>query len=103
MKKPRFAFATKVVAELHRLGARQGGIYGWQLDTCAGLLEIHPYEDWIACRFDDVELAKAKVSSGDLNCYSGKWNWNFVAPTRHDVDYFINQVDRLLPTLPATK
>ena len=102
MKKLRFDFPAAVTDELHRLGAREGGTYGLQYDTAAGLLEIHPYDDWIACRFDDVERAKAQVSSGYLNRYSGKWNWNFVAPTLQDVDFFINEVERLLPTPPAT-
>lgn len=96
MKNLRFVFAAAVAEELQRLGARQGGRYGWQLDTRGGLLEIHPYEDWIACRFDDVELAKTTVSSGYLNRYSGKWNWNFDKPGTQDVEYFVKQLEPLL-------
>lgn len=97
MRKDHFDFRTAVTAELHRLGAREGGTYGWQLDTTAGLLDIKPHDDWVACRFDDVELARAKVSSGYLNRYSGKWNWHFVAPTPEDVDFFVGELTRLIP------
>ncbi len=101
MKKSRFDFATAIAAELRRMGAREGGTYGWQLDTRAGLLEIQPYDDWIACRFDDVDQAKAQVSSGYLNRYSGKWNWHFVAPATEGVDFFIGELTRLIPAAPA--
>jgi hypothetical protein len=96
MKYPRFEFAAAVAEELQRLGGRQGGSYGWQIETCAGLLEICPFEDWIACRFDDVDLAKSTVSSGYLNRYSGKWNWNFDKPGTQDVEYFVKQLEPLL-------
>ncbi len=101
MKKLRFDFPAAVITALPGLGAREGGRYGWQLDTIAGLLDIRPYDDWIACRFDDVERAKAQVSSGCLNRYSGKWNWHFVDPTAVDVACFIGELTRLIPDTPT--
>jgi hypothetical protein len=45
--------------------------------TRGGPLLVHIYDDWLACRFDDVALAK-KVFGKQLqfNQYSGKWNWH---------------------------
>ncbi len=100
MKQSRFDFAAAVTAELPRLGAREGGTYSWQLDTSAGLLDIHPYDDWIACRFKDVKRAQAQVSTGYLNHYSGKWNWHFDAPAPKDVALFIGELRRLVPCQP---
>jgi len=94
--KKKFNFAQEVTKAIQALGAKETGAYGWQLDTRAGLLELHPYEDWVACRFDDVERAKATVYFGALNPYSGKWNWHFVKPDAVDVEYFVSQVSRLL-------
>lgn len=101
MKKPRFDFPTAITTELSHIGAHQGGAYGWQLETRAGLLEIHPYDTWVACRFMDVDQAQAQVSSGYLNRYSGKWNWHFVDPAPEDVACFIRELTRLLPEQPA--
>jgi hypothetical protein len=95
-RRKRFDFAHAVTEGLRQLGARQAGAYGWQLDTVGGLLDISPYDAWVACRFDDVERAKAHVRSGNLNPYSGKWNWHFVKPTPDDVEYLIEQLDRIL-------
>lgn len=101
MKKSRFDFPTAVTAELGRIGAHAGGSYGWQLVTRAGVLEIHPYDTWVACCFLDVEQAQAQVSSGYLNRYSGKWNWHFVDPAPEDVAFFIGELKRLLPAQTA--
>ena len=91
----KFNFADAVAANLKLIGAREAGPYGWQLDTIGGLLDIKPYEDWIACRFDDVERANEQIRFGQLNRYSGKWNWHFVKPTADDVEYFTAQLHRI--------
>ena len=44
--------------------------------TTAGVLKITVYDDWLACRFDNVALAKEQVRAGNLNKWSGKWNWH---------------------------
>ena len=48
------------------------------IQTTAGALKITVYEDWLACRFDNVALAKApgQVVFENLNKWSGKWNWH---------------------------
>ena len=51
-------FQAGVTAYLETLGARAGRFYKLELDTPAGLLHISVYGDWIACRFDDVDLGK---------------------------------------------
>ncbi len=92
----KFDFAREITQVLRALGAREGRSYAWQLDTRAGQLDIHPFEDWVACRFDDVERARREVSHGQLNCYSGKWNWHFVQPNANDVEYFRRQLEVIL-------
>lgn len=50
----------------------------YNIPTTAGPLKITVYDDWLACRFDNVILAKApgQVVAGNLNIWSGKWNWH---------------------------
>lgn len=48
----------------------------YTVTTRAGLLKVYIYDDWIACRFEDVAKAREVVRSGTLNPYSGKWNWH---------------------------
>lgn len=52
----------------------------WTLETECGPLRVTVYEDWLACRFEDVGSAKKTLYSGPhsrLNPYSGKWNFHF--------------------------
>ena len=39
-------------------GVRDDGIYPFVLHTRGGTLRLKPLGDWVACRFDDIELAK---------------------------------------------
>jgi hypothetical protein len=48
----------------------------YHLQTTAGALSIMVYDDWLACRFDNVALANEQVTAGYLNRCSGKWNWH---------------------------
>jgi hypothetical protein len=48
----------------------------YDVATMAGRLHITIYDDWLACRFDDVQSAVVQVRNGVLNPYSGKWNWH---------------------------
>lgn len=56
--------------------------YRYELETAAGLLRADIMEDWIACRFEDVQKAKETLHSTlfsfdhRLNQFSGKWNWD---------------------------
>ena len=97
-----FNFAAAVTQAIKELGAREAGTYGWQLDTRAGLLQLKPYEDWVACRFEDVARANMEIHYGQLNPYSGKWNWHFDKPDAADVEYFKQQVERLLTDPTST-
>lgn len=55
-------------------------VHDLTLATKAGELHITPYGEWIACRFENIELAKRYLPAGPghrLNPNSGKWNWHF--------------------------
>jgi hypothetical protein len=96
MKKT-FDFVAAVIDGIVRLGAREDGPYDWRIDTVAGPLDISPYENWVACRFDDVDRAIGKVGCGGINPNSGKWNFHFTKPVQKDVDFFLAELERLLP------
>ena len=58
--------------------------WAWcHIPTKLGILSIHVFDDWIACRFvGDLEPAKKHwgiktINQGRLNPYSGKWNWHW--------------------------
>ena len=101
MNRKKFDFPAAVAASLRRLGARPAKCYDLELDTVAGTLRVTPYQNWIACRFDDVEAAKQRVGFGALNPWSGKWNWHFERPDANDVEFFAKQIERLLDTALA--
>lgn len=101
MTRHKFDFKAVVAANLQRIGARPAQCYDWELDTVAGILRVTPYENWIACRFDDVGTAKQLVHFGVLNPWSGKWNWHFEEPDANDVEFFAEQIERLLDSAPA--
>lgn len=69
-------------ATLAKFSPVKGELYKWRVETNAGPLEIDfmhgvSHEPWIACRFINVEKAKARFQFDNrLNTYSGKWNWN---------------------------
>jgi len=78
---------------------------GFILHTPIGLLNIHIYENWIACRFDDV-CAATVFTKGVSNPFSGKWNWLY-----HDneitlnnglaIGDFVHAIERLLAYKPS--
>ena len=94
-RRKQFDFMLAVTERMRSIGAREQGPYGWQIDTVCGVLDIRPHDAWVACRFDDVERANAGMPPGQLNPYSGKWNWHFVRPTAADVEFFIEQLRRI--------
>jgi hypothetical protein len=93
---PVFNFAAAVTQAMKELGAREGSAYGWQIDTRAGLLQLSPYEDWVACRFEDVARANVEIRHGQLNPHSGKWNWYFDKPDAADVERFKQQIGSIV-------
>jgi hypothetical protein len=60
-------------------GARPSKSYDYEVATPAGPLLISVYGNWIACRFEDLELGRlASTTTGQTcNPYSGKWNFHF--------------------------
>jgi hypothetical protein len=104
-KHRKYDFAKAVSNGLREIGAREAGPYGWQLDTIGGLLDITPYEDWVACRFNDVERANATIQFGSLNHHSGKWNWMYTKPDAADVAFFLQHLKqiRLIPACETGK
>lgn len=102
-----FNFPREVTRLLLELGAQpehapeldHGGIAshrGHVLHTRAGALWCKPYDNWLACRFGDVERARATVGHGYLNPFSGKWNWHFDKTSPADVQFLREQLARLL-------
>ena len=59
-KKQAERFQKNATDRLIRLGFKkvEGGPRDFCLDTPLGQLWASPYDDWIACRFDNLELAK---------------------------------------------
>lgn len=50
------------------------------LDTIAGPLNCSVQDDWLACNFDEVGKAVKMITNGEVNRFSGKWNWMFTKP-----------------------
>ena len=101
-------FKAEIGRRLEAVGATRNRdcdyAHEYAVATVAGNLYVTIYDDWIACRFDEPERAKAAVSDPRLNPYSGKWNHHYDPAefkgrrtTRHCVDYFFIELDRYLP------
>lgn len=78
MKTARFDFKNAAEAMLRDLGAVDGDRwYILRLETIAGPLDLCPRDNWLACRFVDVDQAR-QVLGRDLrlNGFSGKWNFH---------------------------
>lgn len=80
-------------------------IRSWDLDipTQAGILQVRPMEDWVACRFEDVERARSVLPEDErlnrLNQHSGKWNHHFYDHDEADTAaaHFGGALRRILP------
>jgi hypothetical protein len=98
----KFNFNKYIEDQLLRLGAtcppvNGYAMYPFKMNTIAGELGISPNDNWVACRFDEVEKANEKVS-GKLNRFSGKWNFHFqLNPGKAEADDFLSELERLLP------
>ena len=96
------ARGAKLVAE-HK--AEPDSIIGhdyirFELETQAGTLTISPHGNWLACRFADPDRAAAFLRtwghSGNLNPYSGKWNFHyFGANYQASIDAVRDLLDRV--------
>lgn len=91
----KFDFPTACREMLIELGAVEADDY-LHLPTIAGNLRLAPYDTWLATRFDDVNAAKSHIGFGQLNPFSGKWNWHFVKPTTGDVQFLKEQIKRVM-------
>ena len=71
------------------------------LATLAGRLRITCYGNWLACRFDEPDLARASLPHGPgerLNSSSGKWNFHFGRVTAEEaLAMFRAELEPILP------
>lgn len=58
--------------------------YDYRLETTLGILHVSPNDDWVACRWDDVERALATIGPDNMNRHSGKWNHHYTLRTTRD-------------------
>ncbi len=72
-------FKADTEAYLASIGAKPSDFYAYALDTIIGVLWITPYDDWIACRWDNID--KARAAGLGCNPYSGKWNHHCIDDT----------------------
>ena len=93
-------FKQSVADYLASKGATTSRFYAFEIETKAGTLFVSPYEDWIACRFENVEEAKRLLgNSARLNPYSGKWNFHYSDEAIHTsapLNDFTMHLERLL-------
>jgi hypothetical protein len=80
---------------------------GFILNTPIGQLNIHIYNCWIACRFDDVHAATV-FTKGISNPFSGKWNWlyyNDVGTLNNGlvIGDFVHAIEKLLEYKPSAE
>jgi hypothetical protein len=71
--KARTFFQRNVREFLESVGAVKNDD-GFVLNTAIGQLNIWIFENWIACRFEDVHSASV-FTRGVCNRFSGKWNF----------------------------
>jgi hypothetical protein len=101
-KKESAAFCRDALKILEPLGVRQPeeayDVPHFLIETTAGELSVRIYEDWLACRFDDVARAKKIAPWGSLNPFSGKWNWMGL----DTLPAFEQAISRIMPTPEVT-
>ena len=88
-------------AQTEETSDRSTGPQAMYIETLAGRLQITCYGDWLACRFDDVDRAKALLPHGPgerLNSHSGKWNFHFGRITAEEaLAAFRAELEPILP------
>ena len=97
-------FKTALTAFIISKGARTSRLYDYEIDTPAGLLLVSVYGNWIATRFENLELGKRFTATGNsCNPYSAKWNHHYSVSLDPDevIADFGFQLDRLLNWQPA--
>lgn len=109
-KKAERLFKAAVTQYIVAKGARPGRSYQYELDTPAGILHFVIYDDWIACRFDDLEQGCrfGRFIGRPCNPHNGKWNFCFYDGTIESLDsedmlrFFGFYLDALLHWEPPT-
>lgn len=96
-------FILRVEAHLQKLGATEGGLYKWTVQTRLGPLHVSPHGDRIMMRFGDIDRAKVELGDRPYNCnhfnpYSGKWNMHWGADSAASLKIlsFESQLDRVM-------
>jgi hypothetical protein len=99
----KFNFEKSCAAMLIDLGATPVAWHRPQftLNTIAGKLLCTPFEDWLACQFEDEKLAVKHIGSGCLNRFNGKWNWHFDKPDEDDLDDLKETLQHILTKKPS--
>lgn len=87
-------FQDCVCTLLEKFGAEavKGSTYDWVLKTRLGPLHVKAYDDWVACRFENIEAARSALGQGRLNRHSGKWNWHFEQPGLDELMAFAREL-----------
>lgn len=78
-KKQIAEFREEAISILREFGFKESpkGIRQYEVMTdTAGLLSVSIMENFLACVFDDPQLAAANNVGSNLNTHSGKWNWH---------------------------
>lgn len=103
MGKPKkFDFQACATRMVQHLGAKpESSGRGFLIDTIAGSMFVHPYENWVACRFLDVARAKKVSPAGSLNPFSGKWNWHGDDSSVEGLNDFLTHLCRVVPAAEA--
>jgi hypothetical protein len=105
-KKQKAAQEVAFNAGVVEIGTRLGGVSQgkewlpnyYEITTRAGYLSIATYGNWVACKFNDPDAAKAVVGTSGLNPFSGKWNQNyFDVPVKDALEDFERVLRRILP------
>ena len=60
-------------------GVPSNGVYTYVLHTRGGALRLKPMGDWVACRSNDIELAKS--AGVPFNSLNGKCNFHDTTTT----------------------
>lgn len=99
----RLTVGLPVHVEAHGIVSADGSIKAlesWKVPTIYGQLSIHPYENWIACRFSEVERLRRDGRDLDPapNFHSGKWNFHFgPIAVPEQLPYFEHHLQKILP------
>jgi hypothetical protein len=70
-------------AKIVDYGSLAGAPVTFAVPTRTGTLQVTPFGNWIACRFQDPAAA-TRLCNGCCNTHSGKWNFHFPRVTAEE-------------------